>query len=89
MTKTELIRATAQHLDMKAADVKRVMETMCATIQEAVISDDPVSIPGFGKFVLVRRAARMGHNPATGAKIKIPAKKKLTFRPAKAWKDRI
>lgn len=89
MTKTDLIRATAQHLGMKAADVKRVMETMCATIQEAVIDNDPVTLPGFGKFILVHRAARMGHNPATGAKIKIPAKKKLTFRAAKAWKDRV
>ena len=40
-----------------------------------------------GKLVLVNRKARMGRNPATGASIKIPAKRVLKFRVAKAAKD--
>jgi len=47
------------------------------------------TIPGIGKLVLVQRKARMGRNPATGATIKIPAKKVVKFRVAKAAKDAI
>ena len=47
------------------------------------------TIPGVGKIVLVNRKARMGRNPATGAAIKIPAKKVVKFRVAKAAKDAI
>ena len=47
------------------------------------------TIPGLGKLVLVQRKAREGRNPATGAKIKIPAKKVVKFRVAKAAKDAI
>ena len=47
------------------------------------------TIPGLGKLVLVNRKARMGRNPATGASIKIPAKKVVKFRVAKAAKDAI
>jgi DNA-binding protein HU-beta len=47
------------------------------------------TIPGIGKLVLVDRKARMGRNPATGEQIKIPAKKVLKFRVAKAAKDAI
>jgi DNA-binding protein HU-beta len=47
------------------------------------------TIPGIGKLVLVNRKARMGRNPATGATIKIPAKKVVKFRVAKAAKDAI
>ncbi len=47
------------------------------------------TIPGVGKLVLVQRKARMGRNPATGATIKIPAKKVVKFRVAKAAKDAI
>ena len=47
------------------------------------------TIPGLGKLVLVNRKARMGRNPATGATIKIPAKRVVKFRVAKAAKDAI
>ena len=46
-------------------------------------------IPGVGKLVLAHRKARMGRNPQTGETIKIPAKKVLKFRVAKAAKDAI
>ena len=44
------------------------------------------TLPGIGKLVLVNRKARMGRNPATGATIKIPAKRVVKFRVAKAAK---
>jgi DNA-binding protein HU-beta len=47
------------------------------------------TIPGIGKLVLVSRKARTGRNPATGESIKIPAKKVVKFRVAKAAKDAI
>ncbi|HOA75475.1 MAG TPA: HU family DNA-binding protein [Phycisphaerae bacterium] len=46
-------------------------------------------IPGLGKLELKQRKARMGRNPATGETIKIPAKKVVKFRVAKAAKDAI
>lgn len=46
-------------------------------------------IPGLGKLLIVSRKARKGRNPATGEAIKIPAKKVLKFRIAKAAKDAI
>jgi DNA-binding protein HU-beta len=44
---------------------------------------------GIGKLVLVKRKARMGRNPATGATIKIPAKTVVKMRVAKAAKEAI
>ncbi len=46
-------------------------------------------IPGIGKLVLANRKARMGRNPQTGEAIKIPAKRVVKFRVAKAAKDAI
>ncbi len=46
-------------------------------------------MPGIGRLVRVDRKARMGRNPATGESIKIPAKKVVKFRVAKAAKDAI
>ena len=46
-------------------------------------------LPGIGRLVRVERKARMGRNPATGEAIKIPAKKVVKFRVAKAAKEAI
>ena len=47
------------------------------------------TVPGLGKLVLVNRKAREGRNPATGETIRIPAKRVVKFRVAKACKDAI
>ena len=47
------------------------------------------ALPGIGKLVLANRKARMGRNPQTGEAIKIPAKRVVKFRVAKAAKDAI
>jgi DNA-binding protein HU-beta len=47
------------------------------------------TIAGLGKLVLVHRKARMGRNPQTGAAIKIPARRVVRFRVAKAMKDAV
>jgi DNA-binding protein HU-beta len=44
------------------------------------------TFPGLGKLVVVKRKARKGRNPQTGAEIMIPAKTVLKFRIAKAAK---
>jgi DNA-binding protein HU-beta len=43
-------------------------------------------LPGFGKLVKQKRKARLGFNPKTQQKIKIPAKTVVKFRVAKAAK---
>lgn len=40
------------------------------------------SLPGFGTFSVVKRAARNGVNPKTGAALKIKASKSLRFKAA-------
>jgi hypothetical protein len=44
-------------------------------------------VPGIERHVRVDRKARMRHNPATGETIKIPAKRIVKFRVAKAAKE--
>jgi DNA-binding protein HU-beta len=41
-------------------------------------------LPGVGRLVRVNRKARVGRNPATGETIKIPARRVVKFRVAKA-----
>jgi nucleoid DNA-binding protein len=46
-------------------------------------------LAGLGIFRKRKLAARMGRNPATGEQIKIPARTRLRFTPAKALKESV
>lgn len=50
---------------------------------------EDVNIPGFGKFSVTERAARVGRNPKTGETIQVAASKKVSFKPAKALKEAV
>lgn len=46
-----------------------------------------ITLPGLCKISVGKRAARTGHNPKTGAAIKIPAAKVIKIKALKALKD--
>ena len=78
----------ANHLSEKAGTTKKtageVLDVLAALAQRE--AKNSFTIPGIGKLVLVNRKARMGRNPQTGEALKIPAKRVVKFRVAKACK---
>ncbi len=48
-----------------------------------------IRIAGLGTLEVRKREARMGRNPSTGEAIKIPASRKVAFRPAKDLSETI
>jgi DNA-binding protein HU-beta len=87
MTKSQLIARLAEKSGVAKKAVSTILEELAQTAyKEAKVG---FTVPGIGKLVLVQRKARTGRNPATGATIKIPAKKVVKFRVAKAAKDAI
>ena len=87
MTKSQIMAKVADQTGLKKKDVAAVVDSLVTmSYKEA---KNGFTFPGLGKLVLVNRKARMGRNPATGETIKIPAKKVVKFRVAKAAKDAI
>ena len=87
MSKSALIGHLAQANEMSRKQVIAFMECLVETAYKQ--AKNSFTLPGIGKLVLVNRKARIGRNPATGEQIKIPAKKVVKFRVAKAAKDAI
>ena len=73
MNKSELIEAIAVGAELSKASAGRAIDTTIAAITKAVAKGEDVTLIGFGTFKAVKRAARKGRNPATGADIKIAA----------------
>ncbi len=87
MSKSALVTHLAEANDMTRKQVIAFMDSLVVTAYKE--AKNGFTLPGVGKLVLVKRKARMGRNPATGEKIKIPAKRVVKFRVAKAAKDAI
>jgi DNA-binding protein HU-beta len=89
MTQTQLVRSLAEACETNNKIARAFLETLGTTAIAEVKKNGVFVLPGIGRLVRVERKARMGRNPATGESIKIPAKKVVKFRVAKAAKDAI
>jgi len=87
LTKSQIAASLAETVGVTKKQGVQALEALVALAYKN--AKNSFTIPGLGKLVLVNRKARMGRNPATGEQIKIPAKRVVKFRIAKAAKDAI
>ncbi|MCD6052734.1 MAG: hup [Verrucomicrobia bacterium] len=85
--KSQIAAALAEKAEISKKQAVAILEEIASLAYKQ--AKNSFTLPGIGKLVLVNRKARMGRNPATGEAIKIPAKKVVKFRVAKAAKDAI
>jgi DNA-binding protein HU-beta len=89
MTQTQLVRSLAEANEISNKQAKAILEGLASIAIAEVKKNGVFVLPGIGRLVRQDRKARTGRNPATGETIKIPAKKVVKFRVAKAAKDAI
>lgn len=90
MTKAELVEKTAKEAGISKVAAAAAMNSFMDNVTKALKKKDgKVTLVGFGTFSKVRRKARKGRNPQTGAPIKIKAANVVKFRAGKKLKDSI
>jgi DNA-binding protein HU-beta len=89
MTQTALVRSLAESTGTNNKVSRLFLDSLAGLAIGEVKKNGVFVLPGIGRLVRQDRKARLGRNPATGESIKIPAKKVVKFRVAKAAKDAI
>jgi DNA-binding protein HU-beta len=89
MTKSLIVSQFAGKFELSKKAAAAIIDEVAALAVSETKKTGSFTLPGIGKLVLVKRKARMGRNPATGATIKIPAKTVVKMRIAKAAKEAI
>jgi DNA-binding protein HU-beta len=87
LSKSQIAANIAEQVGITKKQAVQILELVAELAYKN--AKNSFTLPGLGKLVLVNRKARMGRNPATGEQIKIPAKRVVKFRVAKAAKDAI
>lgn len=86
MNKSELIKEVALKSKLSIREATDAVDAMMEAIAEIMQKGENVTLVGFGSFVVLERKARNGHNPSTGGKMAIPAKRQVKFRPGSKMK---
>jgi DNA-binding protein HU-beta len=67
--------------------VEKAVETVFASIKEALNRGERVEFRGFGIFEVRPRKTGVGRNPRNGMEVSIPPGKSIRFRPGKRLRD--
>lgn len=89
MTQSQVAAHLADKIGISKKQAKTALDEINALVVRELKREGSLRVAGLGIFRKRRTKARMGRNPATGAQIKIPARTRLRFTPAKALKDSV
>lgn len=89
MNKAELVNRMAEIADLPKVTAEKALNAFMEAVTEALKAGDKVTLVGFGTFMVVERAERIGRNPRTGEQIKIPARKVVKFKPGSKLEEAI
>lgn len=86
MTKADFVAAVAGKTGLSKAAAGEAVDAVFGCVADLLKAGDKLTVPGFGTFSVLERAARVGRNPGTGAEIKIAASKNGKFTAGKGLK---
>ena len=88
MNKADLINEVAKVVSTKK-EAQSAVDCVIESITKSLKKGEDVTLVGFGTFKVVKRKARKGRNPQTGAEIKISASKAPKVTAGKGLKDAV
>ncbi|MFD1316355.1 HU family DNA-binding protein [Namhaeicola litoreus] len=89
MNKSDLIEAMATDAGISKAAAGKALDSMMSNVKKTLKEGNKLVLVGFGSFDVKDRPARDGRNPQTGATIRIPARKVVSFKPGSELKNSV
>jgi DNA-binding protein HU-beta len=89
MTQAQVATHLSDKVGITKKQAKSAIESLTDLVVKELKKEGSLRLAGLGIFRKRKTKARIGRNPATGEQIKIPARTRLRFTPAKALKDAV
>jgi DNA-binding protein HU-beta len=89
MTKKELIKAVAEKTGTNKTHTEKLVNATLETIANTLVAGETVNLRGYLQVVTVRRKARKGRNPRTGAAVEIPEHNIVKWTTGQSLKDAV
>lgn len=90
MTRSDLIdRLAERYPQLLAKDAELAVKVILDTLSGTLARGGRIEIRGFGSFSLNYRPPRVGRNPKSGEKVRVPAKHVPHFKAGKELRERV
>jgi len=89
VTKKEIVKTISEEIGLTQLKTKEIVQKTFDAIVETLVEEKRIELRNFGVFEVKRRAARKARNPRTGAKVFVPEKFVVTFKPGKEMEERV
>jgi len=89
LTKDHIISSIGNRIGVTKFESTRLVESVLETIKTSLSYGEDVLISGFGKFIVRKKEARRGRNPATGEDLTLEPRRVITFKCSARMRDRI
>jgi nucleoid DNA-binding protein len=89
VTKKEMAKAIAEEMGLTQIRAKEIVQKVFDGITETLLHEGRIELRNFGVFEVKKRKPRLARNPRTGAKVKVPAKMVVIFKPGREMEERV
>lgn len=87
MTKKEIVKRISDEIGLTQLKTKEIVQRTLDAIIVTLVEEGRIELRNFGVFEVKSRAPRKARNPRTGAKVFVPAKNVVTFKPGKEMEE--
>ena len=87
MTKKEIVKKISEDIGLTQLKTKDIVQRTLDAIIATLVEEGRIELRNFGVFEVKRRAPRKARNPRTGAKVYVPSKNVVTFKPGKEMEE--
>ena len=90
MTRADLINSLiAKYRDIAPSQIDKSVREIFEQMIETLSQGERIEIRGFGSFEVRLRETRIAHNPKTGERVDLPARKVVHFKPGVELRNRV
>lgn len=91
MTKKEIVKQISDQIKLTQLKTKEIVQLTFDAIIDTLLHDEShrIELRNFGVFEVKLRKPRKARNPRTGARVDVPAKAVVTFKPGKEMEEKV
>jgi nucleoid DNA-binding protein len=89
VTKKEIVKQISDRIGLTQLKTKEIVQQTFDAIVETLLEVGRIELRNFGVFEVKQRKARKARNPRTGARVDVPPKNVVTFKPGKEMEERV
>ena len=89
LTKIDIINHVSDDTGLSKVKAEEAVDAIIDAVRESLARGEPVILRRFGSFSVRRKNARVGRNPKTGLEAPISARRVVSFKAGKPFKDAV